>query len=1333
MTHPLDRPDPARELARRSNLTPHQLAMWLASELYPGVPLHHLATVFTLAAPIEVEHFRRAFQALVDSSDALRTVIETVHGTPRQRVLESMRRPLDYVDLSHAPDPEGAAAAWVRARAGLPLDLADCPYDTALIRTGEARFAWFVHVQHAVFDGASAFLMAHLMGRCYGESLAGTLPARLSLPRFQDYVRDALEYRHSPDAERAQAFWTERLPADAEPLLLYGETPRKTTTASLRITRTLTPAQMGRLDALAAGAGLAFPRTTMFAILVAVLAALLHRIGGARRFCIGVPVHNRRTRVQRDTLGLLMQVVPLPVRIDADDTFLSLLARIARDAMASWRHAEYTIPTSGHRPLYDAVLNFHTPLDASIGGAPARAVLLPSGHQLESLGLHVHDMPQAGVLTVDFDLHADVFPPERRELVVSQFFRVLDAALEDPRQGVADIRLLSADEERRLLVGLNSARLPLPERLTYPALFEARAERTPAAVAAVYEGQTLTYAELNARANQLARALRARGVGPETRVGVLMESSLDVAVAVLGVLKAGGAHVPLDAAYPRERTAFMLRDADVRHLLTEGRLLGALPEHEADVLCVDRDWAAISRHESGNPAHTLAPDHLAYVVYTSGATGAPKGVMLTHRSLCSRLLWGARTFGVDESECYLQNASWAYDASVWALLEPWVAGGRAVIARSDSRSDGRYLVRLMRAAKVTFVAASPTMLEILLDAGGIESCAALRHVFAWGEPLTPALADRFLARSSAALYNVYGQTETCISVTHWRCPAGTAARTVPIGAPHANTEVYILDPARRPVPVGVPGELYVGGAGVARGYLNRPELTAERFVPSPFDAGARLFRTGDLGRFAPDGTIECLGRIDRQIKIRGNRVELGEVEAVLGRYPGVRECAVVARPGEAGGAGGRVEPRLVAYFVSDAAIPSTDLRRLCRGALPGFMVPAAFVRVDALPHTSSGKIDERRLPPPGPEAQARVDDVVPPRDAVEEVVARIWAEVLDVESVSVDANFFDAGGDSLRGVQLMMQVEAAFELEAPARWLIEAPTVAGIAERVREGREARAASPPAPIRATTGPEGASSLVALRRDGSKRPFFLVAGGAGAESELLVYANLAPHLGVDQPLYGVLMRDLGTGGVEELARRLVQDVTRLQPAGPYLLGGECIGGMIAFEMAQQLRARGEEVALLALLDTVSEYAAPPRIGSLAWTIDGVRRAAARVRGVAAGMPLLTPHSESLFRRRAAVRRHLAAIAAYRPGPYGGPLDVVVSERWHRKSATLGWDALARGGLRVHVVPGDHASYIRTHARDTAEVLSACLERSQGGGQAWEFDLGGHPRGLPIDCQR
>jgi amino acid adenylation domain-containing protein len=1314
------------DLARRSNLTSHQLLLWLAHELYPEVRLHNLAAAFTLTGRIDVEHFRRAFQVLVDSSDALRMVIEDVQGAPRQRVLESIRRAIDYVDVSMAADPGAAANTWVRARAQARFELSECLYDAALIKTGETRFVWFLRVHHTVFDGGSFLVMARLLARCYEQSLEGTLPERLDLPRFHDYVRDAREYAHWPESRRAQAYWQERLSAGGESLPFYGETPRKSTTKAERVSCTLTPAQTQRLDALAARAGRFFPRTTTFAIFVSVLSVFLYRISGNRSFCIGIPFHNRRTPALRDTLGLVMQVVPLTVRIDDDDTFLSLLRRIEAQTTESWQHAQHTIPNSLHQPTYDVVLNFHSPLNVSMGGAPVRAVFLHPGHQVESFGIHVQDLARSGALTLDFDLHGEVFPPERRELVVSQFLRVLDAVLENPQKAVAAINLLSADEERRLLVDLNSVRLPLPDRLTYPALFEAQAEKTPAAVAAVYEEQMLTYAVLNARANQLARELRGRGVGPETRVGVFMESSLDVAVAVLGVCKAGAVHLPLEPSYPRERTGFMLRDAGVRHILTQGGLLGELPEHDARILCVDRDASAISRHGAENPPSELTPEHLAYVVYTSGSTGTPKGVMLTHRNLCSRLLWGVRTFHVDEGECYLQNASWAYDAAVWALLEPWVAGARAVIARSKSRSDSRYLVKLMAAAKVTFIATSPTMLHVLLDAGGIEECISLRRVFAWGERLAPELADRFFEHSKAELYNVYGQTETCISVMHWRCRAGASARTIPVGHPHANTQVYILDPALRPVPVGVPGELYLGGAGVARGYLDRPDLTAERFVPNPFydarvasatGAGARLFKTGDLARIASDGTIECLGRIDRQVKIRGNRVELSEIEIALRRHPSVRDCVVVARPAETRTSGGRAELRLVAYLVSGAPIQVDELRSLCRHTLPAFMIPAAFVRLDALPHTSSGKVDERNLPPPEAEAPERPDGMIEPRDLTEEIVAGIWADILAVEPVSVDANFFDVGGDSLRGVQLIARVEETFQLEAPTRWLIESPTVAGIAARVRQVRDARVA----PASAAT-PESASSLIAIRRVGSRRPFFLVPGGAGGENELLVYARFARHLGHDQPFFGFQTRDVGLGKagvrVEELAHRLLRDVTRLQPAGPYLLGGECIGGVIAFEMAQQLRAGGEEVALLVLLDTLAGYAAhsgDQSIGRLSRTINRLRCAVQKVRGAPAAAAVAEDHPADWWSTTVA-RQYMSAIAAYRPVPYAGALDVVVNDQWHRQNATLGWDALARGGLRAHVVPGDHTSYIREHVRATAKALGACLRRAQGSGKEY-----------------
>lgn len=1296
---PITQGDPGRS----PDLNPQQLRMWLAQELHPDVPLHNLAATYAITGRIDLECFRRAFQMLVNSSDALRTVIEFGHGVPRQRVLESIRRPVDYVDLSTAADPEAAADTWARARAELRFELSACLYDTALIKTGETRFLWFLHVHHSVFDGGSVALVARLLVRSYEQARSGNLPDQLGLPRFHDYLRDERAYATSPVAERTLAFWQERLATSTEALSFYGETPRRTkTTAVERVSRRLTAAQMHRLQALASQERHHHPRITTFAILASALSVLLFRIGGNRYFCLGTPFHNRRTAALRDTLGQLMQVVPVPVRVDEDDTFLSLLRRIEGQAAQCLLHARHGIPKALQQPAYDVILNFHTPVDASLDGVPLRAKLLHPGHQLESLGIEISDLSQTGVLTMDFDLNCEVFPRERRELLVNQFFRVLDLALDDPQRSVAAFELLSDDEKRCLLVELNSRRLPLPNQLTFPALFEAQTERTPAAVAAVYEGQTVSYGALNERANRLARALQERGLRPEILVGVFLDSSLEVAVAFLAVYKAGGAILPLEPGYPRERTAFMLRESGVQLILTQASLLEALPKHDALVLCVDRDWPAIAGHSAKNLPNDLRPEHLAYVVYTSGSIGAPKGVMLTQKNLCNRLLWGVRAFHIDEGERYLQNASWAYDAALWSLMEPWVAGGRTVIARSKSRGDPKYLIELMAATQVTFLAITPTMLHALLETGGLGTCSSLRHVFAWGERLAPELADRFSRHSKAALYNVYGQTETCVSVLHWRCRAGASARQIPVGRPHANAQAYILDPDLRPVPVGVPGELYIGGAGVARGYLDRASLTAERFITNPFcdasvasarDSEARLFKTGDLARFAPDGTIECLGRLDRQVKIRGNRVELGEIEAVLTRHPGIRECVVTTRPAEAHMPQAPADLRLVAYYDSQVPIQAAELRNISRQMLPGFMIPAAFVRLDALPLTSTGKIDERSLPAPTATDPEEPRTLVEPRNLTEEIVARTWAEVLGLQQIDLEANFFDVGGNSLGGFQLLARLEEVFELEMPVRWLIESPTIAGMAESILRMRDARATSTAGPVR---------SLIGIRRTGSRPPFFLVPGGGGGEGELLVYARFARHLDHDQPFYGFRMQDVGVQepdtAVEELARRLLQDVKRVQPAGPYLLGGECVGGVVAFEMAQQLRARGEEVSLLVLLDTFSTYKARPqglKVSLYLRLIDRFRRLSRKIQRV--------PDT--------AGRRYASLVAKYHPAAYTGPLDLVLNDQWHRQNATLGWDRLALGCLRAHVVPGNHLSYIREYVRETAMVLQACLRQAQG----------------------
>jgi amino acid adenylation domain-containing protein len=536
------------------------------------------------------------------------------------------------------------------------------------------------------------------------------------------------------------------------------------------------------------------------------------------------------------------------------------------------------------------------------------------------------------------------------------------------------------------------------------------------------------------------------GVGPETLVGVCMERSVEMVVALYGVLKSGGAYVPIDPEYPHQRVEFMLRDAGVPVLLTQERLIKTLPAHNADVVCLDRDWSSIAREEVSNPAGEISPDNLAYMIYTSGSTGQPKGALNTHRGICNRLLWMQQQYGLAPSDKVLQKTPFSFDVSVWEFFWPLMCGAQLVIAMPGGHRDPNYLARLIREEGITVTHFVPSMLRIFLEEPAAKQCGSLRHVICSGEALPFDLQQQFFESSSAQLHNLYGPTEAAVDVTHWTCRRDYTRPVVPIGRPVANTQVYVLDRWLQPTPIGVPGELYLGGIQVGRGYHNKPELTAERFIKDPFSntPGARLYKTGDLCRWLADGVVEYLGRLDFQIKIRGLRVELGEIEALLSQHKGVQHCVVLAREDVPG------EKRLVAYIIANPGEPVTsdNLRQHLKQSVPEYMIPGAFVSLDKLPLSPNGKVDRKALPAPERGSDEGTTSRIAPRNAIEEVVAGIWSEVLQCQQLGVHQDFFELGGHSLLATQVLSRVRQAFRIELPLRVLFEAPTIASLAQRV---------------------------------------------------------------------------------------------------------------------------------------------------------------------------------------------------------------------------------------------------------------------------------------------
>jgi amino acid adenylation domain-containing protein len=606
---------------------------------------------------------------------------------------------------------------------------------------------------------------------------------------------------------------------------------------------------------------------------------------------------------------------------------------------------------------------------------------------------------------------------------------------------------LSDADVHRVLIEWNDTAAEFPRDRCLHELVEAQVTRTPTAIALVCGENAISYERLNARANQLARVLRARGVGPDVPVGVCLERSIELVVGLLGILKAGGAYVPLDPTYPNERLRMMLEDSGARVLVTGARLATRLRSPAVDAVCLDASRALIASERDDNLEASAAADDLAYVIFTSGSTGRPKGVMISHRAICNHMYWMQTAFPLTPDDRVLQRTACSFDASVWEFYAPLVAGACLILAPAGGRFDPRALVEAIGAHRVSILQLVPAMLALVLEECDLSACASLRRVFCGGEPLGRELQERFFERLEASLHNLYGPTEACIDAVYWTCSRTDARHTVPIGRPIANTQVYVLNPDRKPAPIGVDGELYIGGAGLARGYVNRPDLTAERFIPHPFgDPNARLYRTGDRVRYLPDGALEFLGRLDDQVKIRGVRVETGEVEAALRRHADVKGAAVVAREDVSG------DRRLVAYVIAHAGTRPAyeEMRRFLRETLPEAMVPSAFVRLDAFPLGPNGKLDRLLLPAPAVRRPDLPDAFVAATTPVEEAIVQIWSDVLRVDPVGIHDDFFYLGGHSLLATQVMSRVNDAFGRNVPLRCLFELATVAGLAKAVAD-------------------------------------------------------------------------------------------------------------------------------------------------------------------------------------------------------------------------------------------------------------------------------------------
>ncbi len=1324
-------------------LSSAQERLWFLDQVEKDSPLYNVAWAIRLEGALNVRVLRKSLAAVVERHEILRTTFTEMDGQPVQMIDPRARVPLEVVDFDEGSPQEREQRLWlhVRRESRRPFDLTFGPLARMqLLRLGDTDHVLFMNMHHIICDEWSHRLFMEELSALYeagGDVKTADVP---ELPiQYADYAAWQHQRLSNGKLEREFDYWRRQLAGAPASLPLPGDRPWSSVRSFQGGTHDfeIAPRIADRMRALSRERDV-----TLFMSMLAAFEVLLYRYSGQTDVVVGTPITNRNRAEVEPLIGFFLNTLALRIQLDGGASFDELLQRVRATALEAYAHDEAPFEQlvarlaperhHGRTPLLHAVFVLLNEPDAQprLGVATAQTMVLDTGTAKFPLMLTLVGRADGG-MKAQFEYNSDLFDASTIERMGQHFVTLVDAIAAGSHRPIDELNLLPEAERARLLVEFNDTAVAYPQDRCIHELFEVQAQQRPDATAVIDGGVTLTYRQLNEKANQTAWLLREQGVGRGSVVAVLMDRSADLLVALLGILKAGGAYVPLNSADPPRRQAFVCQDSGAAVLMTHRGMSRNL-DLAGKVVDLDAEAADLATRAVTNLEPVNGPDDLAYIMYTSGSTGQPKGVMIPHRGVV-RLLCGADYAPFDDQQRFLVLAPTSFDASTFEMWGPLLHGSTCVV-HGDAALQLDGLERVIRERQVTCMWLTAQLFNTVVEQRP-QALRTVSHLLVGGEALSAPTVRRALELlPETRITNGYGPTEgttfTCTYAIPRDLPPDVAS--IPIGRPIANTRVYILDGRLQPVPIGVPGELYIGGAGLACGYLNRPDLTARSFVPDPFSevSTARLYRTGDIARWRESGDIEFLGRRDDQVKLRGFRIELGEIEAVLGRHDAVGQCAVVVR--EVGG-----DKALVAYLTPGVGPPPSIpvLREYLAARLPAYMVPSAFVTMQRLPVTANGKLDRRALPDPDAHIGAGKAHVEP-RTATERRLEEIWCNVLGLRQVSVTDSFFELGGHSLKAVRMFAEIDAAMGVALPVVTLFHAPTIEALAREIdHQG--------PAVVRDST-------VVALQSGGDRPPVFLVHAIGGTA---LNYPELTRHLGPDQPVYG--LQSVGVDGkrptqrrIEEMAATYLRAIRQVQAQGPYHLLAFSFGCVVAFEMAQQLSGRGEEVAFLGFIDGTpphpTEVKMPMSMSLLAARLTqtahrvaglfgrettvrtaigmrwrawvravgaGIRREADQPREVVLDdildMSAWPPHMRKI------ARIHFQAYLKYEPRPYTGRIDLFRSRsQLLAPQNTMGWGELAPGRVVLHDLSGTHSTIFREpHVRVLARQIAAALAQSPG----------------------
>ena len=1042
----------AKDMKNQLDLTQSQLLLWMGQQLSPASPLYNMALTFDLRFQVEVSVFQEAFQHLVKSVDSMRTIFMMVGEKPQQVILPDISCQLEYLDFSQEPEKISALREWVETRSQQQFDITKSSFDSVLIKLKPRHFIWYLNQHHLITDAWGVTVQYRILSDFYEYLLTDNpaKPAAPNPPQYKNYIQFALKEKEGNAQGQASTYWQHKIKALPQPPVFFGQPNSQLESRSERRTVRLDKAMTDRLRDLTKEKDLRgwTQDLTLFNIFSTLLFTLVYRITGQEKLAIGTPAHNRSTGDFKKTAGMFIKVFPLLTDLSEADTFSTLFQKVRNETNEFLRYAQSGISTSELNKSYNVILNYINASFGDFNGQSVKSEWIHSGYADPGhhLRMQIYDFDAAGAIDLSFDMNCTVFDEVTRSLLPSQFIELLNLFLLDRFQSITAL----GSVEEKLLTSFNDTSVDFPKDETILDLFAEQVLRTPNKIAIAFKEESWTYETLDQKSSQLANYLKSKGVKSEKLVAICLDRSLNMMLGLLGILKAGAAYVPIDPAYPADRINYILADAQTKFIICDEKksLLFSTSDKVESIVLGNRDSAFLAFPKVA-PEITVNPQDLIYVIYTSGSTGRPKGVMNQHEGPLNRIRWGRDHYSLDPvNDIVLQKTTFCFDVSFWELFWPLVTGTKLVFAEPEGHKDSDYLKRVIDAEKITTIHFVPPMLEVFLLSLSPGDCPGLRRIFCSGEALLSSQVASLKEKlPHVQLHNLYGPTEAGIEVTAWKAPdIFNKSITVPIGKPIANVKMLILDDQLKQLPIGLPGQLHIAGIQVARGYHGRTELTAEKFVSNPAGEGAyqRMYKTGDLARWLPDGNIEFLGRIDQQVKIRGFRVELEEIAMVIKEIAGIQQVVVMVHQQKGG------SKRIVAYVVAEKIVPESVIQNYLRTKLPEYMVPSIFIPLMELPLNPNGKIDRNALPVPDLNREKIEKEYVAPRTEIEELIHGVWSEVMQIEKIGIYDHFIELGGDSLTAIRVVVRINEAAELNLPINIIFKKNTIAQLAEYMED-------------------------------------------------------------------------------------------------------------------------------------------------------------------------------------------------------------------------------------------------------------------------------------------